>query len=91
MLRLDHIQAGYGDQPVISQLEIEVERGEVVSLIGANGAGKTTTLRSVVGLATMTAGRVRVEEREFAAPKATQMLAAGVALVPEGRGILAGL
>jgi branched-chain amino acid transport system ATP-binding protein len=91
MLRLDNVRAGYGDQPVVSDLRIEVERGQIVSLIGANGAGKTTTLRSVVGLATVTAGRVRVDDRDFASPNPIEMLSAGVALVPEGRGILAGL
>jgi branched-chain amino acid transport system ATP-binding protein len=91
VLRLDDLSAGYGDQPVVSDLKIGVDRGRIVSLIGANGAGKTTTLRSVVGLATLTAGHVEVDDREFTAPKPTEMLAAGVALVPEGRGILAGL
>lgn len=91
MLKLANLSGGYGDQQVIFDLSIEVKRGEVVSLIGANGAGKTTTLRAALGLATLTKGHVEVASRTFSAPRAIEMLAAGVALVPEGRGILAGL
>jgi branched-chain amino acid transport system ATP-binding protein len=91
MLKLVNLWGGYGDQQVIFDLSIEVEPGEIVSLIGANGAGKTTTLRAAVGLATLTKGHVEVAAKTFAAPKPTGMLTAGVALVPEGRGILAGL
>ena len=91
MLRALNLNAGYGDQQVVFDLTIEVERGTIVSLIGANGAGKTTTLRSIVGIAALKSGRIEIDGRSIAAPQPTEMLGAGVALVPEGRGILAGL
>jgi len=91
MLRTLNLTAGYGDQQVVFDLTLEIGRGEIVSLIGANGAGKTTSLRSIVGLAALKGGHVEVDGKSYGAPRPTGMLAAGIALVPEGRGMLAGL
>ena len=57
LLRLDGVEAGYGDLTAISEVSLEVRQGEAVALIGGNGAGKTTTLRAISGLLPVRAGR----------------------------------
>src|SRR5439155_1069090 len=61
LLRLDGLEAGYGDLTAVSGVSLEVRRGEAVALIGSNGAGKTTTLRAICGLLPVRAGRIEFE------------------------------
>ncbi len=92
MLRAEGITAGYATgAPVLHGLDLTVRPGELVALLGANGAGKTTTLRAIVGAIVPSAGDVTVDGESTAGWGPARLLRAGVALVPEGRGILVGL
>ncbi|PYN74538.1 MAG: ABC transporter ATP-binding protein [Candidatus Rokuibacteriota bacterium] len=85
MLRLDGLEAGYGDLTAVSGVSLEVRRGEAVALIGANGAGKTTTLRAISGLLPVRAGRIEFEGVRLDGLGSAQIVARGIAHVPEGR------
>ena len=85
LLRLDGVEAGYGDLTAIAGVSLEVRRGEAVALIGANGAGKTTTLRAISGLVPVRAGRIELEGERLDGLGSAQIVARGIAHVPEGR------
>jgi len=85
LLRLDGLEAGYGDLTAVSGVSLEVRRGEAVALIGANGAGKTTTLRAISGLLPVRAGRIEFEGVRLDGLGSAQIVARGIAHVPEGR------
>src|SRR3989449_7983295 len=84
LLRLDGVEAGYGDLTAVSGVSLEVRRGEAVALIGANGAGKTTTLRTISGLLPVRAGRIEFEGVRLDGLGSAQIVARGIADVPEG-------
>ena len=85
MLALDGVAAGYGDWLAVRSVSLEVGAGECVALIGANGAGKTTTLRAIAGLLPLRGGRVLFEGRSLAGLTPREIVALGLAHVPEGR------
>jgi branched-chain amino acid transport system ATP-binding protein len=85
LLRLDGVEAGYGDLIAIAGVSLEVRQGEAVALIGANGAGKTTTLRAISGLLPVRAGRIELEGERLDGLGSAQIVARGIAHVPEGR------
>src|SRR5229473_7179108 len=85
LLRLDGLEAGYGDLTAVSGVSLEERRGEAVALIGANGAGKTTTLRAICGLLPVRAGRIEFEGARLDGLGSAQIVARGIAHVPEGR------
>ncbi len=85
LLRLDGVEAGYGDLTAISAISLEVRPGEAVALIGGNGAGKTTTLRTISGLLPVRAGRIEFEGARLDGLGSAQIVARGIAHVPEGR------
>jgi branched-chain amino acid transport system ATP-binding protein len=85
LLRLDGLEVGYGDLTAVSGVSLEVRRGEAVALIGANGAGKTTTLRAISGLLPVRAGRIEFEGVRLDGLGSAQIVARGIAHVPEGR------
>ncbi|HKC97334.1 MAG TPA: ABC transporter ATP-binding protein [Methylomirabilota bacterium] len=85
MLRLDGVEAGYGDLTAIAGVSLEVRPGEAVALIGGNGAGKTTTLRAISGLLPVRAGRIEFEGARLDGLRSAQIVALGIAHVPEGR------
>jgi branched-chain amino acid transport system ATP-binding protein len=85
LLRLDGVEAGYGDLTAISGVSLEVRQGEAVALIGSNGAGKTTTLRTISGLLPVRAGRIEFEGARLDGLRSAQIVARGIAHVPEGR------
>jgi ABC-type branched-subunit amino acid transport system ATPase component/ABC-type branched-subunit amino acid transport system permease subunit len=87
VLALSGAAAGYGAIPVLSGIELEVRRGELVALLGANGAGKSTLMRAVSGLHRPMQGRVLFLGREIQLLPAHRIARAGVTLVPEGRQI----
>ena len=91
LLRIHGICAGYGLVPVLKDVDLTVERGEIVCLIGSNGAGKSTLLRTISGIVKPTSGEIWLDETELtgAAPKA--VLRAGIVHVPEGRRLFAGM
>jgi len=85
LLRVDAIEVGYGDLTAVREVSLEVHEGEAVALIGANGAGKTTTLRAVSGLLPLRGGRIEFEGRRLDGLSPAQIVARGLAHVPEGR------
>jgi branched-chain amino acid transport system ATP-binding protein len=91
VLSLEKVSAGYGQADVIREIDLVVRPGEIVTLLGPNGAGKTTTLRVVSGLVRPSRGTVRYKGRDMAHLSPTQRARAGIAHVPEGRGIFFGL
>jgi branched-chain amino acid transport system ATP-binding protein len=91
VLELDGVVAGYGPVTVLNGLTLAVAAGERLAVIGRNGVGKTTALRAVMGLANLSAGRIRFEGRDLARLGPHQRAAAGLALVPQTRDIFPSL
>jgi branched-chain amino acid transport system ATP-binding protein len=91
MLTLRNLTARYGAVRALEGVDLHVEAGEVVTLIGANGAGKSTTLKSIAGLVHPEAGDILFEGRSIIRGHAHKIAAQGLALVPEGRAIFANL
>ena len=85
LLRLDSVEAGYRDLVAVREVSLEVRAGEVVALIGGNGAGKTTTLRAISGLLPVRRGRIEFEGERIDGRASAQVVARGIAHVPEGR------
>jgi branched-chain amino acid transport system ATP-binding protein len=91
ILRLESIASAYGKIDAVKGIDLEVTRGQIVTLLGANGAGKTTTLKTISGLVRAKAGRVLFEGHDITAMPAHTIARAGVVHVPEGRHVLRGL
>src|SRR6187401_608146 len=91
MLTLENVNVYYGGIHALRDVSIKVNAGEVVTLIGANGAGKSTTLRAVTGLLTPQSGRIVFEGQDIAGLPAHTLVARGISMAPEGRGIFANL
>ncbi|CAN7568351.1 ABC transporter ATP-binding protein [Devosia sp. LjRoot16] len=91
MLKLEGIASAYGKIDAVKGIDLEVKRGQIVTLLGANGAGKTTTLKTISGLVRAKAGRVLFEGNDITGMPAHQIARAGVVHVPEGRHVLRGL
>ena len=90
-LTLDAITAGYGRVQVLHEVSVAVAPGEVIALIGPNGAGKSTLLRAATGMIPTTGGTIRIGQRDLTGRRAEAIARAGVAHVPEGRRLFAGL
>lgn len=91
LLELSQLSAGYAAVPVVRDLDLTVQAGEVVALLGANGAGKTTTVSTVAGLLPSIGGAVRIAGQDVSGTPAHRLARRGVALVPEGRALFFGL
>jgi branched-chain amino acid transport system ATP-binding protein len=91
MLTLENISVSYGAISALKGVSMHVEQGEVITLIGANGAGKTTTLRTITGLLAPREGRVLFEGEEISGAPTHKLVARGIAMSPEGRGVFANL
>jgi branched-chain amino acid transport system ATP-binding protein len=91
MLTLENVSVAYGAIEALTDINMHVEQGEVVTLIGANGAGKTTTLRTITGLLEPAEGRVMYEGKQISGVAAHKLLPMGIAMSPEGRGVFANL
>lgn len=85
MLKLNNVHAGYDRTEVLRGVSIEVNAGEVVTIVGANGAGKTTTLRSLCGLVKPTQGTIEFEGQRLDGRRPDEVVEAGITLIPEGR------
>jgi branched-chain amino acid transport system ATP-binding protein len=88
MLALNGLRSGYGKIAVLHDVSLSIERGQIVTLIGANGAGKTTLLKTISGLIRPTAGSIEFEGKNIARQPAHKIVALGLSQVPEGRAIL---
>lgn len=91
LLSVKDIEVSYGAIAALHGISLDVEKGEIVTLIGANGAGKTTTLRTISGLLKPKHGSVEYQGRDITGTKPHVITAMGVSHVPEGRGIFANL
>ena len=85
MLKVDDLKVCYGRIEALHGVSIAVEKGEIVTIIGANGAGKSTLLRAVCGVLPSSAGRIEFDGDDVTALSSPQMIRRGVAMVPEGR------
>lgn len=91
LLELDDVVAAYGKVEALKGLNLRVEEGEIVALLGANGAGKSTTLRVISGLMKPQSGAVRFQSQPIAGRAPGAIVKLGVAHVPEGRHVFPGL
>jgi branched-chain amino acid transport system ATP-binding protein len=91
MLSLENVSVNYGAIEALNGISLHVEQGEVVTLIGANGAGKTTTLRTITGLLQPKQGRIVFEGEDISARPTHKLVARGISMSPEGRGVFANL
>jgi branched-chain amino acid transport system ATP-binding protein len=87
MLKLESVSISYGAIQAVRDVSIDVPSGEVVTIIGANGAGKSTLLKSIVGLESVTGGRISFDGHDITKTPAHRRTGMGVALSPEGRGV----
>jgi branched-chain amino acid transport system ATP-binding protein len=85
------LQAWYGESHVLHGVDIDVRKGELVTLVGRNGAGKTTTLKSIMGMVARRTGSVKLEGDEIISTPSYRIARRGIALCPEERGIFASL
>jgi branched-chain amino acid transport system ATP-binding protein len=85
LLEISGLTAHYGDFQALFGVDLALEAGQTVAIIGANGAGKTTLMRAITGIARVTAGSIRLNGAEMSRRAAPDILTAGIAMVPEGR------
>jgi len=86
-LQVDRLSSGYAGSSVIRDVTFELDRGQVLGLLGRNGVGKTTLVMTLMGLVAPTAGSVRLDGIELTGRRPDQIARAGVTLVPQGRRI----
>ncbi|HSP13946.1 MAG TPA: ABC transporter ATP-binding protein [Thermoanaerobaculia bacterium] len=91
LLSIRNLAVSYGNIPALHGIDLEVQKGEIATLIGANGAGKTTTLRTISGLLKPRSGEIYFGEKKVTGVKPHTITAMGISHVPEGRGIFANL
>jgi branched-chain amino acid transport system ATP-binding protein len=89
MLRVTQLAARYGPIQVLRNIDLEVQTGEIVCLLGGNAAGKTTTLKSILGLLKPSAGSIEFDGLRIDGKATEEIVRLGIALVPESRRILA--
>jgi branched-chain amino acid transport system ATP-binding protein len=91
MLKVEGIETWYGAIQALKGISLDVKQGEIVALLGANGAGKSTTIKTVTGLLKPARGRIEFLGQDITGREAEDIAEAGIACVPEGRRIFAGL
>jgi branched-chain amino acid transport system ATP-binding protein len=91
LLELDDVHVHYGKIEAIRGISVEVDEGEIVTLIGANGAGKSTTLKTISGLRTVSQGEIRFNGQVITRMPGHKRVLAGIGQAPEGRGIFPGM
>lgn len=85
LLEIQGLTAHYGDFKALFGVDLILEEGQTLAIIGANGAGKTTLMRAITGIARVSGGSIRLKGRDLAQLSAPDILTAGIAMVPEGR------
>src|SRR3972149_2300247 len=91
LLEVNDVHTYYGNIEALKGVSLEVNQGEIVTLIGANGAGKSTTLRTICGLLQPRLGRIKFDGEDLATYRADERVFKGIAMVPEGRGVFSRL
>lgn len=91
LLEVHDVHTYYGNIHALKGITLQVEKGEIVTLIGANGAGKSTILKTITGLLRPRQGSITFDGEDLSSYKAHQIVNKGMAMVPEGRGIFASL
>ena len=91
ILKVENIHTYYGNIHALKGVSLNIEKGEIVTLIGGNGAGKTTTLRTISGLLTPREGAITFNGQDLLKFKPHEIVYKGISMVPEGRGIFARL
>ena len=84
-LVIEQVYAAYDRADVLEGVSLEIEPGRITCLLGANGAGKTTLIRAILGLTPARAGRILLDGRDITSLPTHQIVAAGIACIPEGR------
>ena len=91
LLELNGLHIQYGGIQAVKGIDLHVEQGELVCLIGANGAGKTTTLKGITGLQPVKSGSIRYQNEDITGRPAFELVRRGLSMVPEGRGVFGAL
>ena len=91
MLELSQVCAGYGDLRVLFDINMHIDQGEVVAVVGSNGAGKTTVLRCISGEIKISSGSIKWFDKDLAAMPAYVRAGMGISHIPQGRGVLGSL
>jgi branched-chain amino acid transport system ATP-binding protein len=91
LLRVENIDTYYGLSHILQGISLEVESGEIVTLVGRNGAGKTTTLKSILGITPIKSGHIWLREINISALPTHTIIQRGISYVPEERRIIPGL
>ncbi len=87
MLKLENVQSGYGNKLAIRNVSLEIQKGEIITLIGANGAGKSTTLMTICGVVSCRSGKITFQNKEIHKTAPETIVQMGICQVPEGRHI----
>ena len=87
MLRLESLCAGYRGLQILHEVDLEVNEGEIVALVGANGAGKTTTLRACSGVIRPTTGQILFDDQPIGGARTAELVGRGLVHVPEDRAL----
>jgi branched-chain amino acid transport system ATP-binding protein len=91
LLSMENVTTGYEKAQVLKKVNINLEKGEIVALIGANGAGKTTTLRCITGIIKPWEGTIKFNNQKIDALESYEIVSLGISYCPEGRDIFANL
>ena len=91
LLELSRVEIAYGGIQAVKGIDLHVDKGELVCLIGTNGAGKTTTLKGITGLQPVKAGAIRYDGENVTGRPSFELVRRGLAMVPEGRGVFGAL
>lgn len=87
MLKIDNLISSYGNIKALKGISLEVNKGEIVTLLGATGAGKSTLMKSILGMVKIEQGSILYKGSELVGKKSYQIVPMGISLVPEGRKI----
>jgi branched-chain amino acid transport system ATP-binding protein len=88
LLEIQDLRVSYGSIVAVRDISLKVQKGDILSLIGANGAGKSTVLKTILGLQRPDQGSIRFEGRDLTSAAVDRIVSFGIVLVPEGRGVL---
>lgn len=91
MLKIQDLSVYYGQICAIKKIDLEVNKGEIVALIGSNGAGKSTLINTIIGLQKSRRGTIIFEDKDITKYSTDKIIKSGISVVPEGRGMLANM